>query len=101
MIQDVAELLVPDNNHSDVAVNRPRRTDHPNDGGKLRPMQKSNVVLALTPREADFLEDLLDDQSYRMGCARKPGAGPSRKEKLLNSITEKLIYAAANARPEQ
>ena len=62
-------------------------------------MQKSNVVLALTPREADFLEDLLDDQSYRMGCARKPGAGPSRKEKLLNSITEKLIYAAANARP--
>lgn len=59
-------------------------------------MQESKVVVVLTPREANFLEDVLDDESDRMQHKRKPGAGPSRKEKLLNSVSQKVIGAAAS-----
>jgi hypothetical protein len=58
-------------------------------------MPQSNAVLALTPRQGEFLEDLLDLESERMRNARKPGAGPGRTEKLLNSISERVIVAGA------
>jgi hypothetical protein len=58
-------------------------------------MQKPEILIALTPTQADFLEDLLDEESERMQLSRKPGAGPGRKEKLLNSISEAVISATA------
>lgn len=59
-------------------------------------MQESKVVVVLTLREANLLEDVLDDESYRMQHKRKPGAGPGRKERLLNSVSQVVIEAAAS-----
>ena len=55
---------------------------------------QEKVVVSFTPEETELLEDVLDRESDRMEKMR-PGARPGKKEKLLNSVTQKMIDANA------
>ena len=63
------------------------------------PRPELAITLCLTKKEADYLEDLLDDESARFQENRKPGAGPGPKERLLNELSEEVIYGISVARP--
>jgi hypothetical protein len=62
------------------------------------PKPELAIVLCLTKKEADLLEDILDDESERFRGKRKKGSGPGKKETLLNELAEEVIYGIATAR---
>jgi hypothetical protein len=49
-------------------------------------MPNDKVVLILDRKKADALEEILDEKSWRLNQARKPGAKPGPKENLVNAI---------------
>lgn len=58
-------------------------------------MRNDIVLVVLKKKEAAELERMLEARSWKLQCARKPGAKPGRKEILINSILEEVEYASA------
>jgi hypothetical protein len=54
--------------------------------------------VVLDTKQADVLEDILDEKSWMLHQSRKHGAGPSKSENLINSILDEVVYASAVAK---
>src|ERR1019366_1664125 len=61
---------------------------------ELGPMPTDEVVITMDRKKADALEEILDEKSWRLNRARKPGAKPGPKENLVNSILHRVIRAS-------
>jgi hypothetical protein len=62
------------------------------------PLPDLAITLCLTKQEANCLQDILDNESWRFQQKRKPGAGPGPKERLLNELAEEVVYGISVAR---
>jgi hypothetical protein len=60
-------------------------------------MPNDLALVVLKKKELAELERMLDAKSWKLHQARKPGAGPGPKERLINEMLEEVIYASAVA----
>lgn len=58
-------------------------------------MQKDFAMVVLKKKELAELERMLEAKSWKLHQARKPGAGPGPKERLINDMLEEVVYASA------
>ena len=52
-------------------------------------------MVVLKKKELAELERMLEAKSWKLHRARKPGAGPGPKERLINDMLEEVVYASA------